>query len=854
MPGSHIQQPMSEFPGRGLLGPCLLALFSPMLSWCQLPYPMFQDVPIGAAYYDEVHLLGERMITHGCTVVPNNYCPGWTLTRGQAAVLIVRSIFSGRSGDPDNFPYPQEPYFTDVPPSHPQFAYIQKMRELGITSGYTATTYYPEGSLSFSQLAVFTYRGRQLRFNQPLTPPPACTFSFLDVSSSHPFCGYIQTIYYGWLGENAKSPNCYTGLCPDSLAVDRGTSAFYLVTGIMASTVPEFLPNSAGQLPAVNLATFPGLDECNHGSPQYGDYYYANRIDVIGQYMRAWADTGVINPSNPVVWDNYVALDFWQSGSWPPLFTQSYSTGSGLDNAHLASGYHFANSSYNYLSDSRHQVTSFCITGGSTTLQTKNDPMILSTNTTVLYRGMTQAVTFRGSSLGSVQGVESPHATLGGSVLNSQQFQATVNVTTPSNATAGNISVRLSAVAPVPQVQNGFAPTSGESHKTNYLTMTVADPTPIITSIRRTDGIEFVPGDANSFQIMGVGFGTNMGTLQFSPAIGYGITSWTSISITGVISLPEGSGGQTVTVRVTSAGSGASGFAPAPGGGSTPLSAGVALAIIQLLISQSPQSLNMTTADQASIDVTLNTLDRVTTSFAVNLVSNPYSNCAASLSVPGRTITGAGNTPQSHPVSGSGSGCTGIYNVVARANGSPANIGNTSTRIVVPPLKLVQMMWGESNLFHGRADIYETQQALGYTVSNRFGDNEYFAGINTWQAALVGGEYNSLRRTDLPLTGVQPELNNASEVFTGTSTATAYGAQCFFTPTPPDWQERILPALASGTSETPSGLQISPGCYPVGQRQFLIRDGMSTFGDGRPGFILVRVRPNPGDPAVIRLP
>lgn len=398
-------------------------------------------------------------------------------------------ILSGRSGDPDNFPYPQAPYFTDVPSSHPQFAYIQKMRELGITSGYTATTYYPEGSLSFSQLAVFTYRGRQLRFNQPLTPPPACTFSFLDVSSSHPFCGYIQTIYYGWLGENAKSPNCYTGLCPDSLAVDRGTSAFYLVTGIMASTVPEFLPNSAGQLPAVNLATFPGLEECNHGDSQ-GDYYYANHIDVIGQQMRAWADTGVINPSNPVVWDNYVALDFWQSGSWPPLYTQNYSTGSGLDNAHLESGYHFANSSYNYLSDSRHQVTSFCITGGSTSLQTKNDPMILSTNTTVLYRGMTQAITFRGSSLGSVQGVESPHAALGGSVLNSQQFQATVNVTTPSNATAGNISVRLSAVAPIPQVQNGFAPTSGESHKTNYLTMIVADPTPVLSSLSRYSGTQ----------------------------------------------------------------------------------------------------------------------------------------------------------------------------------------------------------------------------------------------------------------------------------------------------------------------------------------------------------------------------
>ena len=131
---------MRQFAVRRLLGPCLLALFSPVVSWCQLLYPMFQDVPFGAAYYDEVHILGERMITHGCTVVPNNYCPGWSLTRGQAAVLIVRSIFSGRSGDPDTFSYSQTPYFTDVDGGHPQFPWIQKMKELGVTSGCTATT------------------------------------------------------------------------------------------------------------------------------------------------------------------------------------------------------------------------------------------------------------------------------------------------------------------------------------------------------------------------------------------------------------------------------------------------------------------------------------------------------------------------------------------------------------------------------------------------------------------------------------------------------------------------------------------------------------------------------------------
>lgn len=139
-------------------------------------------------------------------------------------------------------------------------------------------------------------------------------------------------------------------------------------------------------------------------------------------------------------------------------------------------------------------------------------------------------------------------------------------------------------------------------------------------------------------------------------------------------------------------------------------------------------------------------------------------------------------------------------------------------------------------------------------MSNRFSDSQFFAGINTWQAALVGPQYNSLRRTDLPSTGTQPELNNASEVFAGTSTATAYGAQCFFTPTSSDWQEQILPALMSGTTDVPTGLQVSTDCYPPDQRQFVIRTGMSSYNSGRPGFILVRLKPTLGDPAVIQLP
>jgi len=121
--------------------------------WCQLPQPIFTDVPATAPYYNEVNLLRERLITTGCSTSPQQmYCPNFNtdgatpyyLTRGQAAVLIIRSLYSGLTGSPDAFTAPTTPYFSDVPSTHLLFAHIQKLKELGITSGCSATDFCPD--------------------------------------------------------------------------------------------------------------------------------------------------------------------------------------------------------------------------------------------------------------------------------------------------------------------------------------------------------------------------------------------------------------------------------------------------------------------------------------------------------------------------------------------------------------------------------------------------------------------------------------------------------------------------------------------------------------------------------------
>jgi hypothetical protein len=73
-----------------------------------------------------------------------------------ASVLIVRGKLESLFGD--NFTYPTTPIFTDVPSTMSQFPYIQKMFELGMTTGCTATQFCPTANLTRQEVAAFLVR------------------------------------------------------------------------------------------------------------------------------------------------------------------------------------------------------------------------------------------------------------------------------------------------------------------------------------------------------------------------------------------------------------------------------------------------------------------------------------------------------------------------------------------------------------------------------------------------------------------------------------------------------------------------------------------------------------------------
>jgi CARDB/S-layer homology domain/Putative binding domain, N-terminal len=70
--------------------------------------------------------------------------------------------------------------FLDVPPSHPYYAYIERIAQLGVTVGCTPTTYCPDGNVTRAEMAVFIERVLGA-FN----PPPPSSQQFSDVPPTH---------------------------------------------------------------------------------------------------------------------------------------------------------------------------------------------------------------------------------------------------------------------------------------------------------------------------------------------------------------------------------------------------------------------------------------------------------------------------------------------------------------------------------------------------------------------------------------------------------------------------------------------------------------------------------------------
>jgi len=142
----------------------------------------YSDVPANNLFADYIRIIKSNAVTSGCSAT--DFCPNDTTTRGQMAVFIVRSVLGT-----DDFTVRNEPYFSDVPASHPLFKWIQKMREMNITTGCGVALYCPNDPVTRGQMAVFLVRAKYGdNFNVSGTP------YFSDVPSGNLFYSYIQKL------------------------------------------------------------------------------------------------------------------------------------------------------------------------------------------------------------------------------------------------------------------------------------------------------------------------------------------------------------------------------------------------------------------------------------------------------------------------------------------------------------------------------------------------------------------------------------------------------------------------------------------------------------------------------------
>ena len=175
----------------------------------------FTDVAASHPFFGHIEFFAQAQISSGCTA--GQFCPDAPVTRRMMAAFLERGMRASNWLPPTT-----TTAFTDVAPGSQFAGEIEALRNDGVTSGCTATTYCPEQSVSRAQMAAFVLRARCGSSYSPNLPASA---TFADVPLSHAFARYIEKMYaLGYTGGCAAGPLRY---CPDQ-PVTRGQMAVFV--------------------------------------------------------------------------------------------------------------------------------------------------------------------------------------------------------------------------------------------------------------------------------------------------------------------------------------------------------------------------------------------------------------------------------------------------------------------------------------------------------------------------------------------------------------------------------------------------------------------------------------------------
>jgi exo-beta-1,3-glucanase (GH17 family) len=205
---------------------------------------LFADVASTDYDYAAVNAMARYGITAGCG--NNDFCPNEDVTRDQMAIFIVRAIYGS-----DNFTYTTTPYFTDVTPTTFGFKWIQKLKDLGVTAGCTATAYCPTEVVTRDEMAIFIIRARlgvSIAGGSPTFTYPSTPY-FTDTTVSTDFAfPWIQRLKL----DNITAGCTTTTYCPTD-PVTRGEMAIFIMRGAFN----QFLPAGTPVISSIGPSTLP---------------------------------------------------------------------------------------------------------------------------------------------------------------------------------------------------------------------------------------------------------------------------------------------------------------------------------------------------------------------------------------------------------------------------------------------------------------------------------------------------------------------------------------------------------------------------------------------------------------------
>jgi len=190
-------------------------------AFAQTPAAVFFDVPSSYWAYAYIEAIYNAGITVGCG--NGDYCPAEDVTRDEMAAFIIRALYG------DNFTYTQTPWFSDVPATDYFFPYIQKMKDMNITTASGA--YLPGDSVTRDEMAAFLVRARQVRAGQGTENFTYTTTPyFTDVPATDPYFTYVQN-----LKDNGITS--VTGTYDPGEIVPRDQMAAFIARAFLANNV-----------------------------------------------------------------------------------------------------------------------------------------------------------------------------------------------------------------------------------------------------------------------------------------------------------------------------------------------------------------------------------------------------------------------------------------------------------------------------------------------------------------------------------------------------------------------------------------------------------------------------------------